>query len=80
MQYRCNLGWHRSAENASSGFNAHETFVPMGLGNFLKSLASQLVFMKISKLLDEGLFNCVTIDIITANPFLITNGLKQRIV
>ena len=52
----------------------------VGLGNVLKNLASQLVFMKLSKLLNEGLFRCVSIDIITANPFLITNGLKQKIV
>ena len=52
----------------------------MDLGNVLKNLASRLVFMKLSKLLNEGLFRCVSIDIITANPFLITNGLKQKIV
>lgn len=77
MEYRHNLGRHRSAENASTGFNAHEAFVLMG--NFLKSLASRPVFTKLSKLLNEGLFTCVAIDIITASPFLITDGLKQRI-
>lgn len=52
----------------------------MGLGNYLKSLAFQLVLMTITKLLNEDLSTCVTIDIITASPFLITNGLKLRIV
>ena len=80
MQYRHNLGWHGSTEDVSTGFCVHEAFVLMDLGNVIKSLASKLVFMKISKLLNEGLFSCVTVDIIIANPFLITNGLKQRIV
>lgn len=80
MQDRHNLGWHGSTEDASTGFNIHEAFVLMNRGSFLKSLASRLVLMKISKLVNEGLFSCVTIDIITANPFLIANRLKQRIV
>lgn len=35
------------------------------------------MFVEITKLLNKGLFNCVAIDIITAHPLLITNGLKQ---
>ena len=80
MQYRHNLGWHGSTEDDSTGSCVREGFVLMDLGNVLKNLTSQLVFMKISKLLNEGLCSCVTVDIITANPFLITNGLKQKIV
>lgn len=65
---------------ASTGFNVRQASVLMDLGNYLKSLALQLVLMKITKLLNEDLSTCVTIDIITASPFLITNGLKLRIV
>lgn len=65
---------------ASTGFNVRQASVLMDLGNYLKSLALQLVLMKITKLLNEDLSTCVTIDIITASPFLITNGLKQNCV